>query len=89
MFLFKYLLDIQFFEMNDCFDNIIKFFFELVIYVNWIVLIFVDFVGKLIRIFINYFQNSYNFFWRDFRVQYVVFKFFNGMRISCVFILKI
>lgn len=87
--MFKYSLDIQPPEMNNCPDNITKFSSEPVTYINWTAPTFADPVGKLIRISTNYPQNSFNFPWGDFRVQYVALKPSNGMRTSCVFTLKI
>lgn len=89
MFLFKYSLDIQPPEINNCPDNIKKFSSEPVTYVNWTAPTFADPVGKPIRISTNYPQNSYDFPWGDFRVQYVALKPSNGMRTTCEFTLKI
>lgn len=75
--------------MNDCPYNMTKFSSEPVTYINWTAPTFVDPVGKPISISTNYPQNSYNFPWGDFRVQYVALKPSNGMRTSCVFTLKI
>lgn len=82
-------IDIQPPEMNNCPDNITKFSSEPVTYFNWTAPTFADPVGKPIRISTNYPQNSYDFPWGDFRVQYVALKPSNGMRTTCVFTLKI
>lgn len=75
--------------MNNCPNNMTQFSAEPVTYINWTAPTFVDPVGKAIRISTNYPQNSYNFPWGDFRVQYVALKPSNGMRTSCEFSLKI
>lgn len=75
--------------MSGCYSNKEKWILEFMIYFNWIVLFFYDFVKKLIKIFLNYFIDSYEFFWGDFVVYYVVLKFLNGMWIICVFSWKI
>lgn len=81
--------DIQPPVMSGCPSNMTRLTSELITYLNWTAPSFSDPVQQNFTVSSNYPENSYEFPWGDFTVQYVALKPSNGMRKTCVFSWKI
>lgn len=75
--------------MSGCPSNMTRLTSELITYLNWTAPSFSDPVQQNFTVSSNYPENSYEFPWGDFTVQYVALKPSNGMRKTCVFSWKI
>ena len=81
--------DIQPPVLSGCSANISVFVSTVVSQQNWTKPTFTDPMGTPLMVTSNYDENSFEFPWGDFTVQYVALKPANGLQTECSFTISI